>query len=67
MCCFTPTKAWSYIITCAGVTAVTWAAHLKNCMIELYSTPQNPSETNPYSQESCCNDLKITYRQRELN
>ena len=48
MCCFTPTKAWSNIGTCFGVTAGTWAAHLKDCMIELYSTPQNP-----YPQESC--------------
>ena len=38
---------------CAGVTAGTWAAHLKNCMIELHNTSRNPSETNLYPQEPC--------------
>ena len=38
---------------CAGVTAGTWAAHLKECMIELHNTSRNPSETNPYPQEPC--------------
>ena len=28
--CPPPTKAWSYINTCAGLTAGTWAAHLKD-------------------------------------
>ena len=37
-----PTKAWSYINTCAGVTAGTLAAHLKNCMIELHNTSRLP-------------------------
>ena len=49
--CPPPTKAWSYINTCAGVTAGTWAAHLKDCMIELHNTSRNPSETNLYPQE----------------
>ena len=26
----------------------TWAAHLKDCTIELHNTSRNPSETNPY-------------------
>ena len=48
-----PTKACSYINTCAHVTVGTWAAHLKDCMIELHSTSRNPSETNSYPQEPC--------------
>ena len=51
--CPPPTKAWSYINTCAGVTAGTSTAHLKDCMIELHNTSRNPSETNPYPQELC--------------
>ena len=51
--CPPPTKAWSYINTCADVTAGTWAAHFKDCMIELHNTSRNPSETNPYPQEPC--------------
>ena len=47
MRCLPPTKAWSYIDTCAGVTAGTWAAYLKDCVIELHKTSRNPSETNP--------------------
>ena len=47
------TKAWSYIDTCAGVTAGTWAAYLQECVIELHNTSQNPPETNPYPQEPC--------------
>ena len=42
-----------HINTCAGVTAGMWAAHLKDCIIELHSTSRNPSETNPYPQEPC--------------
>ena len=53
MRCPPPTKAWSYINTCAGVTAGTWAAHLKDCMIELHNTSRNPCETNPKPQEPC--------------
>ena len=53
MRCPPPTKAWSYINTCAGVTAGTWAAHLKDCMIELHNTSRNPSEISAYPQESC--------------
>ena len=53
MRCPPPTKAWSYINTCAGVTAGTWAAHVKDYMIELHNTFRNPSETNPYPQEPC--------------
>ena len=49
--CPPPIKACSYINTCAGVTAGTWAAHLKDCMIELHNTSRNPSETNLYPQE----------------
>ena len=53
MRCPPPTKAWSNINTCAGVTASKWAAHLKDRMMELYNTSQNPFETCPYPQESC--------------
>ena len=53
MRCPPPTKAWSYINTCADVTAGKWATHLKNCMIELHNTSRNPSATNPYPQEPC--------------
>ena len=53
MRCPLPTKAWSHINTCAGETAGTWAAHLKDCSVELYNTSRNPSKTNPYSQEPC--------------
>ena len=53
MRCPPSTKAWSYIHTCAGVTAGTWAAHFKECMIELHNTSRNPSETNPYPQKPC--------------
>ena len=53
MRCPPPTKAWSNINTCAGVTAGTWAAHLKDRMMELYNTSQNSFETSPYPQESC--------------
>ena len=48
MRCPPPTKAWSYINKCAGVTAGTWAAHLKDSMMELHNTSRNSSETNPY-------------------
>ena len=51
--CPPPTKAWSYINTCASVTAGMWAAHLKDCMIELHNTSRNPFETNLYPQEPC--------------
>ena len=34
-----------------SVTASTWAAHLKDCMIELPNTFQNPSKANPFPQE----------------
>ena len=51
--CPPPTKAWSYINTCAGVTAGTCAVHLKDCTIKLHNTSQNPSERNPYFQEPC--------------
>ena len=53
MRCPPPTKAWLYVNTCAGVTAGTWAAHLKDCMIELHIASRNPSKTNPYPQEFC--------------
>ena len=53
MRCPPPTKAWLYINTCAGVTADTWAVHLKDCTIELHNTSRNPSETNPYPEELC--------------
>ena len=53
MRCPPPAKTWSYINTCAGMTAGTWAAHLKNCMIELLNTSRNLFETNPYPQEPC--------------
>ena len=51
MRCPPPTIAWSNINTYAGVTTGTWAAHLRDCMIELHNTSQNPSETNPYPQK----------------
>ena len=47
--CPPPIKVWSYINTCAGVTADTWAAHLKDCRIELHNT----SETHSYPREIC--------------
>ena len=52
MRCPSPTKAWSYNNTCAAVTASTWAAHLKDCIIELHNTSRNPSEPNPYPQRT---------------
>ena len=51
MRCPLPSNAWSYIATCAGVTADTWAAHLKDCMLKLHKMSQNPSEASPYLQE----------------
>ena len=33
------------------MTAVTWAAYLKDCMIELHNTSRNPFKTNPYPQK----------------
>ena len=53
MRCPLTTKAWSYINTCAGVTADRWAANLKDCVIKLHNTSRNPSETNPYPREPC--------------
>ena len=51
MRCSPPSKAWLYIHTCAIVTAGTWAAHFKDCMIELHCISRNPSETHPYPKE----------------
>ena len=53
MRCPPPTKTCSCINTCAGVTAGTWAAHLKDCMMGLHNTSRNPSERSPYPQEPC--------------
>ena len=52
MRCPPPTKPPKHgINTCAGVTAGTWASHLKDWMIKLHNTSRNPSKTNPHPQE----------------